>query len=652
MENHLKPFNFIRITALVPPVKAGGVDKNVQNILKSLEKVKTETPDLVLLPELSISGYSCGDLFRQKKLQDASLNALFELAQKSADWDFLLIAGLPLVYNSRLYNCAALIGSGRILGIVPKTYLPNSNEFYEQRWFASGGNIKGIDLSLGGEKIPFGTDLVFQESRNPLYRLGIEICEDLWGPLPPSTFLSLAGALIIANPSASNELVGKADYRKAVTSQQSARCIAAYAYASSGPGESTTDTVYGGHTLIYENGHLLKEGERFNLTDSYITSDADLEFLEHERLNSPSFSQTAEMERSRLNYRFIEFTQPVKTVHKGLERKLNPRPFVPSSHHDREERCREIFSIQSTGLVSRLSHIGCKDIVLGLSGGLDSTLALLVTVEAFKRLSLDLSGLHCYTMPGFGTTGRTKSNAQLLCEELGVPIETLDIKEVCTLQMKELDHSGEPSDVAYENVQARQRTMFLMNKANMIRGIVIGTGDLSELALGWCTYNGDHMSMYAVNTGVPKTLVQYLVQYVADHHENREAARILYDIIDTPISPELLPPDRQGNIAQKTEDLIGPYELHDFFLYQLIRCGFSPEKTLFLAEIAFEGKYERSEIRKWMEQFIRRFFSQQFKRSCLPDGPKVGTIALSPRADWRMPSDADMEIWLKDLPLN
>ncbi len=649
-ENHLKPFNFLRITALVPPVKPGGVEKNIRYILNGLDKLSQESPDLVVLPELSLSGYTCGDLFRQRTLLEKSLEALSTLAEQSQKWNFLVIAGLPLIYNSRLYNCAALLGGGKVIGIVPKTYLPNSNEFYEQRWFASGADIKGKEIHLGGNPVPFGTDLIFQDRENPLFRLGIEICEDLWGPLPPSTYQALAGALIIANPSASNELVGKADYRKTVTSQQSARCIAAYVYTSSGPGESTTDTVYGGHTLICENGHILREGERFCQEETSITSDVDLEFLEHERLNSPSFSQTAEKEQQNLNFRSILFDRKKVTNRKDLKKNINPRPFVPASHQDREIRCREIFSIQSTGLVSRLKHIGCRDVVLGLSGGLDSTLALLVTVEAFKRLGLDLQGLHCYTMPGFGTTGRTKGNARLLCEELGLPIETIDIRDVCTLQMGELEHSGEPSDVAYENVQARQRTMFLMNKANMIRGIVIGTGDLSELALGWCTYNGDHMSMYAVNTGVPKTLVQYLVQYVADHHENRKAADILYDIIDTPISPELLPPDRQGNIAQKTEDLIGPYELHDFYLYQMIRCGFSPEKTLFLAENAFQGKYSPEIIQKWLEQFIRRFFSQQFKRSCLPDGPKVGTIALSPRADWRMPSDADMEIWLKNLP--
>ena len=646
----MKKFNIARIAVLAPPVKTAAVDKNFRQIQESVNRISKESPDLVLLPELCISGYSCGDLFRQQTLLQQSAKALSELAALSSSWEFPVITGLPLVYNSRLYNCAAVIGNGSILGIVPKTFLPNSNEFYEQRWFSTGGEEKGLTLSLNDQDIPFGTDLIFTDRANPLFRFGIEICEDLWTPLPPSTFLALAGALLIANPSASNELVGKAEYRKTVTAQQSARCIAAYAYASAGPGESTTDTVYGGHTMIYENGHLLAEGERFCQEGTAIIRDVDLEFLEHERLNSPSFSQTVQKEKDRLkDFRFIPFQTEKEQEIKKLQRVVNPHPFVPASHHDRDERCREIFSIQSTGLVSRLRHIGCKDVVLGLSGGLDSTLALLVTAEAFKRLGLNLAGLHCYTMPGFGTTGRTKSNAQLLCEEMEIPIETLDIKEVCNLQMRELDHSGTPSDVAYENVQARQRTMYLMNKANMIGGIVIGTGDLSELALGWCTYNGDHMSMYAVNTGVPKTLVRYLVQFVADQQPDKKAARILYDIIDTPISPELLPPDRQGNIAQKTEDLIGPYELHDFFLYHCIRCGFSPAKTWMLAEEAFLEKYDRQTIGKWLERFVRRFFSQQFKRSCLPDGPKVGTIALSPRGDWRMPSDADVEGWLKNL---
>jgi len=650
----LKKFSYARIVTAIPSVKAGALDKNLKEITALTEQISKEKPDLLLFPELCLTGYSCGDLFRQQTLLKGAMNSMMEMTTLSEKWNFPIIIGLPLVLNSRLFNCAAVLYSGKVLGIVPKTYIPNSNEFYEQRWFCSGRGIQEQFISINGETIPFGCGLIFKDKHVPLFRFGIEICEDLWSPLPPSTKLSLGGALIIANPSASNELVGKSDYRKALTSQQSARCMAAYAYASAGPGESTTDTVYGGHALIFENGHLLAEGDRFQWDNSYKAADVDLEFLEHERLNSSSFSQTVEMENPGQNQRTIEFCRKSKETKERLRnprllRTINPQPFVPSSLQDRTERCEEIFSIQSTGLASRLRHIHCKNVVLGLSGGLDSTLALLVTVEAFKKLDLNLSGLHCYTMPGFGTTGRTKSNAQLLCEEMAISIETLDIKEICNLQMRELEHTGTPSDVAYENVQARQRTMYLMNKANMIGGIVIGTGDLSELALGWCTYNGDHMSMYAVNTGVPKTLVRYLVQFVADQPENKECSRILYDIIDTPISPELLPPDRQGNIAQKTEDLIGPYELHDFFLYHCIRCGFTPSKTLMLAKQAFQDKYSEEILLKWLEKFVRRFFSQQFKRSCLPDGPKVGTIALSPRGDWRMPSDADVTDWLIEL---
>ncbi|MDC7241548.1 MAG: NAD(+) synthase [Spirochaetales bacterium] len=651
----MKKNGFARICTAVPAVKPAAVEKNLEQIIALIEKTKDDIPDLLVLPELCISGYSCSDLFRQSSLLNRSRQSLMTLAEATVGLDFPVIAGLPLALSSSLYNCAAVLHRGQVLGIVPKTFLPNSNEFYEQRWFSSGRNCLEDTVTINGGEIPFGTDLIFRDSENPLMRFAIEICEDLWSPLPPSTNLSLGGALIIANPSASNELVGKADYRKQLCSQQSGRCLAAYAYASAGPGESTTDTVYGGDTLIYENGRLLKEGERFNPESSYICSDVDLEFLEYQRIASATWSQSMDLEA--MPFRYVEFEgTPVPAKQKsgsaglaGLLRSVDPHPFVPSSRDDRTARCREIFSIQSTALAARLSHIGCKTAVLGLSGGLDSTLALLVAREAFERAGLDISGLQCYTMPGFGTTKRTKGNAELLCEEMGIPLEVLDIKKVCTLQMEELEHHGEPSDVAYENVQARQRTMYLMNKANMLGGIVIGTGDLSELALGWCTYNGDHMSMYAVNTGVPKTLVRYLVQFVADQESNKKAAGILYDIIDTPISPELLPPDKQGDIQQKTEDVIGPYELHDFYLYQIVRCGFGPAKTLDLAEIAFAGTYDRETIKKWLRSFIWRFFTQQFKRSCLPDGPKVGTIALSPRGDWRMPSDSDPEIWLNEL---
>jgi len=645
-ESILKKLGFARICAAVPSVKPGAVEKNLSTIRNLISLVDADKPDLLLLPELCLSGYSCGDLFRQTSLLKKSEDSLLFLAEETINLEYPVIVGLPLLIKSALYNCAAVLHKGRILGIVPKTYLPNSNEFYEQRWFASGRDCPETEITLNQGIVPFGTDLIFQDDHNPLMRFGVEICEDLWSPLPPSTALSLAGALIIANPSASNELVGKADYRKHLVSQQSARCIGTYAYTSAGPGESTTDTVYGGHALIYENGRLLTEGTRFQFESSWICCDSDLEFLEQQRISSTSFSQTMAFES--FSFRTIGYSGSTPG-RLELNRTIDPHPFVPSSGEDRELRCREIFSIQSTALASRLKHIGCKTAVLGLSGGLDSTLALLVAKEAFHRAGLPLEGLHCYTMPGFGTTQRTKGNAQLLCEEMGIPIEVLDIRDLCSLQMKELNHHGEPSDVAYENVQARQRTMHLMNKANMLGGIVIGTGDLSELALGWCTYNGDHMSMYAVNTGVPKTLVKYLVLYVADQQENKKASAILHDIIDTPISPELLPPDGNGDILQKTEDVIGPYELHDFFLYQIVRCGFGPAKTLFLAEQAFKGIYSRELMKGWLRKFLGRFFSQQFKRSCLPDGPKVGTIALSPRGDWRMPSDSDPGIWLKEL---
>lgn len=643
----MKDFGIARVCAAVPAVKPAAVDGNLEQIVSLLCEAASQRPDLAVLPELSLSGYSCGDLFRQSTLLEKSREALISLAEETSSLGFPVIAGLPVRLNSGLYNCAAVLFNGAILGIIPKTYLPNSNEFYEQRWFSSGRFCSERSIILRGGAIPFGTDLVFQDENNPLMRFAVEICEDLWSPLPPSTELSLAGALIIANPSASNELVGKADYRRQLIAQQSARCIHSYVYASAGPGESTTDTVYGGHALIAEYGRILGEGERFNRSNSFVCCDTDLEFLEHQRINSSTYVQAREMESPAARIIPYDGASPVRE--EKLLRFTDPHPFVPSSEDDRTRRCREIFSIQSAGLAARLRHIGCRNAVLGLSGGLDSTLALLVAQEAFKRAELPLEGLHCYTMPGFGTTKRTRSNAELLCEELNIPIEVIDIRKVCTLQLEELEHSGAPSDTAYENVQARQRTAYLMNKANMLGGIVIGTGDLSELALGWCTYNGDHMSMYAVNTGVPKTLVRYLVQYVADHQDNKKAAEILYDIIDTPISPELLPPDKQGDIAQKTEDVIGPYELHDFFLYQIVRCGFGPAKTLALARQAFSGSYDDGTLRKWLKKFIWRFWTQQFKRSCLPDGPKVGTIALSPRGDWRMPSDSDPSIWLKEL---
>ncbi|MBN2626006.1 MAG: NAD(+) synthase, partial [Spirochaetales bacterium] len=581
--------DFVRICCAVPEVKPGDVRRNGQLIEESARKAVGEGAGVVLFPELSLTGYSCGDLFFQAALVEASRKELIRLAGALADLEAAFVIGLPLAVGSGLYNAAAVIGEGSIKGIVPKTHIPNNNEYYESRWFSSGRDVNTASVFLDRD-VPFGTDLLFSGGG---FTFAVEICEDLWSPLPPSTFAALAGAQVILNPSASNELVGKADYRRDLIRQQSARLLSAYAYASAGPGESTTDTVFGGHSLICENGTLLGENERFSRKGDLLFADVDLEFLNHERHNSSSFRES--LAGSGKAFRTVEVVRPLWKREKA-ERPLPRHPFVPSNPDRREERCREIFAIQAESLVTRLNHIGSRDVVLGLSGGLDSTLALLVAAEAFDRLEWDRSGIHCYTMPGFGTTARTKGNAEKLCEAMNIPCEVVDISEISKSQLALLEHSPDARDVTYENVQARQRTMYLMNKSNQLKGIVIGTGDLSELALGWCTYNGDHMSMYAVNTGVPKTLVKYLVEYVAHTIEERRpaesaAAPVLHDIIDTPISPELLPPDEEGNIAQKTEDHVGPYELHDFFLYQVVRCGASPGKVLFLALQVFAGVY-------------------------------------------------------------
>ena len=564
-----------------------------------------------------------------------------------------------------MYNCAALIYRGCILGLVPKTYIPNHNEFYEHRWFSSGNDACSDVYSYRGIDIPFGTDLLFKTSGSRTCTIGIELCEDMWAPVPPSVRKSLAGAEVILNLSASNELAGKADYRRSLISKLSGQQLAVYAYCSSGIFESSTDTVYGGHRIIVENGHLLAENSRFEHETGSTIIDADLDFIRHERINNKTFADCAAAELNgesgRGYFRLVESealgedalaASSVETetlTAENLIREVDRRPFVPAAAATRERRCREIFSIQSAGLAARLKHIGCKTAVIGLSGGLDSTLALLVCLAAFKTLKLPLSGLKCITMPGFGTTGRTKGNAGKLCDAFGLVLETIEITAAVRLHFSDIGHDEAEKSITYENSQARERTQILMDMANKAGGIVIGTGDLSEQAMGWSTYNGDHMSMYAVNTGVPKTLVRFLVEFYIENIASAEAAEVLTDINNTPISPELLPPDENGEISQKTEDNIGPYELHDFFLYQVVRCGFEPRKVLFLAEAAFKGKYTRRVTAKWLKVFYRRFFSQQFKRSCVPDGPKVGTIALSPRADWRMPSDASARLWLDAL---
>jgi len=649
----MSDMGYFRVAAAVPAVKPAAVRDNADAIIHAFIQACEKGSDLVLFPELSITGYTCADLFLQSRLLKEAEDQAARIIEETSARSSMMIFGMPLARHGRLFNVAVVVRGGtQILGIVPKTYIPDSREYYENRWFASADEAVFNQVTLAGQKVPFGTDLLFRHEDNRRTSFAVEICEDLWGPIPPSSKHAVAGAQMLFNLSASNELVGKADYRRALVSQQSARCLSGYAYVSAGPGESTTDTVFGGHAIIAENGRILEESGRFPTGTEIILADFDMELLDHERRVSRAFGPSGRRELKGMEYRTILFGGRLQNqtgnISKPL-RKVNPNPFVPSDPTERDERCLEISSIQAVGLSTRLERTGIKNVVIGLSGGLDSTLALLVAVKAFQRLALPMEGIRAVTMPGFGTTGRTLGNAEQLSKGFGISLENIDIRKSCELQLKELGHSGKPDDVAYENVQARYRTSILMNRANMIGGLVIGTGDLSELALGWCTYNGDHMSMYAVNTGVPKTLVRYLVQWAAETWAPRDVKTTLEDILNTPISPELLPPGADGEIEQKTEDKIGPYELHDFFLYHAIRHGFPPAKVLALAEQAYEGSYDNQTIVKWLKLFYTRFFSQQFKRSCLPDGPKVGTIALSPRGDWRMPSDADVTAWIEEL---
>ena len=625
----------------MPPVRPADTAANLLGIRRLLTEAAGKGAEVVVFPELCLTGYTCADLFHRPDLLSSAVSALKTLIEESGPNAPLLAVGLPVRHAGRIFNCAAVIGDGRLLGVIPKTYLPSTHEFYESRWFASALEATETEIALAGFTVPFGNDLVFDLGGGAV--LGVEICEDMWTANPPSTRLTLRGANIILNLSGSNELVGKTDYRRSLVVGQSARCLCAYVYAGAGVGESTTDLVFGGHTLIAENGTLLAEGGRFSRSGALTLADVDIGFLDFERSENFAYRQGA---RTTLPVRRTEVRSPVRPPAgpqvSSLLRPVDPHPFVPSASGDRDARCEEILAIQSTGLATRLEAIGCRDVVVGLSGGLDSALALLVCVEAFDRLGFDRKGVHCFTMPGFGTTKRTKGNAERLCEGLGVPLETIDITPMARQHLKDLGRDESVRDITYENTQARGRTYLLMDKANQLGGLVIGTGDLSELALGWCTYNGAHMSMYGVNSGVPKTLVRYIVRWYADtHHSSPVVRSSLLDILDTPVSPELLPANEDGTIAQVTEDKVGPYELHDFFLYHYLRRGASRAKIASLARIAFAGAYEPAVIERWLDVFVRRFYRQQFKRSCLPDGPKVGSINLSPRGDWRMPSDVN-----------
>jgi NAD+ synthase (glutamine-hydrolysing) len=635
-------YGFVSVAAAVPTVKVADPQFNAHQIEAQIAIADGKGVQIVVFPELSLTGYTCGDLFAQSMLRDEAERALLQILTHTRSLDVIAIVGMPVAYRSTLLNCAVVIQRGRVLGVVPKTYLPNYKEFYEQRWFTSALCHPAGTVRLCGQTAPLNARLLFDTADTCF---GIEICEDMWAPIPPSSSLALQGAEIIFNLSADDEGIGKHAYVQQLISQQSARCLAGYVFSSCGFGESSTDVVFSGQGMIYENGTLLATGERFSLQEQLVVSEIDVERLRGERLVNTTFAasipQVAGPEAQHVT------TELVTPREGDITRPVDAHPFVPRGHR-LDERCQEIFAIQVAGLAQRLHHTRCQHVVVGISGGLDSTLALLVCVKTFDKLGLSRKGIHGITMPGFGTTDRTYHNALHLMESLGVDIREISIKEACIQHFKDIRHDITVHDVTYENGQARERTQILMDVANQLGGMVIGTGDLSELALGWATYNGDHMSMYGVNGSVPKTLVKYLVQWVAEHEVSHASRATLLDIVDTPISPELIPADEQGRIRQKTEDLVGPYELHDFFLYHFLRCGFRPSKILYLARIAFRGVYTEEVIKKWLTTFCRRFFQQQFKRSCLPDGPKVGSVTLSPRGDWRMPSDASSAAWLQE----
>jgi NAD+ synthase (glutamine-hydrolysing) len=641
---------FLRVAVASPELRVADVDFNARQVAAAMQAASQQGCRLAVFPELCLTAYTCADLFYQALLRDQARKGLLAVAEASARHGLAAVVGLPLEAGGRLYNCAALVHGGRVLGLVPKSYLPNTNEYYEDRWFTSGKASPVRSVELGGEAVPFGTDLLFAAVDVPDCVIGLEICEDLWAVNPPSGDLALAGATLLLNPSASNELLGKAEYRRDLVRQQSARCLAAYLYAGAGPGESSTDVVFAGHSLIAENGILLAETERFQFATQLAAADVDLQRLKHERLKSSSFADA----QPRQAYRVLRFE-----VARGgdgdladvgdLKRPLSATPFVPADPAQRARHCQEIFALQSTGLARRLKHTGSRRVTLGLSGGLDSTLALLVTIRAFGRLGLPPEGILALTMPGFGTTARTQTNAEKLAGLLGVTLRSIPIRDAVRQHFADIGHAEAAHDVTYENAQARERTQILMDLANQEGALMVGTGDLSELALGWCTYNGDHMSMYHVNAGVPKTLVRYLVEWCADAEFSGEVSVVLRDICATPITPELLPLGAGDTLEQKTEAAIGPYVLHDFFLFYTVRHQFAPRKVFYLARQAFGAAYAPDEILRWMRVFYGRFFSQQFKRSVMPDGPKVGSVALSPRGDWRMPSDASGAGWEKDL---
>ncbi len=650
---NINDYGFLRVAAASPKLKVADCDYNTEEIKRVIDQAQREDVQILCFPELCLTAYSCGDLFFQKTLQEKALESLCKLVRFLEERPSIItIVGLPLRINNSLYNVAAVLSGEGILGFVPKTYIPNNNEYYEKRWFTSGDHLTDSTVNIEGDKFDLTVDI--ESSKVPISSkgmifhtsfgcFGVEICEDLWMPVPPSSELAMLGADLIFNLSASNELVGKNRYRKSLVQQQSGRCNAAYIYASAGWWESTTDMVFSGACFIAENGSMLAESQRFSPGSDVIIADIDLEALRYDRLKNSNYPSPTIHGKTEIDC-YIDFVTPHK-----MYRRFNPHPFLPPKEENNESLS-EVFNIQTHGLAKRLLHTGIKSVTIGISGGLDSTLALLVTVKAFDLLGLPRKNIYGITMPGFGTTSRTYDNAVALMKSLGVTVKEIPIVDAVTQHFRDIGHDPGNHDVTYENSQARERTQILMDYANKIGGLVVGTGNMSELALGWATYNGDHMSMYGVNTSVPKTLVATLVRWIADTSTDEETSRgILHDILDTPFSPELLPPREDGKIAQETEHFVGPYELHDFFLHRMLRYGDAPSRIRFMAEQAFAGEYTPLEIEKWLKLFYRRFFAQQFKRSCMPDGPKVGSVNLSPRSDWRMPSDASADIWLAEL---
>ncbi|MDE6246331.1 MAG: NAD(+) synthase [Muribaculaceae bacterium] len=633
-----------RIAAAIPFVALGDVLSNTNNIIDIINH--NRDCDVILFPELSVTGYTLGDLVLQSLLLDKAVDGLQQIKLASADSDAIIAVGAPIRKNNKIYNSAVLFHNGKILGVVPKSYIPNYSEFYERRWFEPGINVKNQSVCIGDDEVPFGSDLIFECGA---MKIGVEICEDLWVTIPPSSHLAMAGANIILNLSASNHTIGKQAYRRSLISQQSARCRCVYAYSSAGRGESSTDLAIPGYSAIAENGSILIASEDFPLDQTVVTRNVDLQKIEADRIHYNTFNDFSSDE----GFRFISVNYKNRKAENhddSVSVDINPHPFVPSDPGHRNENCSEIIAIQCHALAQRLKTIHCDKLVIGVSGGLDSTLALLVACRTFDMMGISRKGIHGITMPGLATTSKTRNNAWQLMKLLGITSIEIPIGKAVEQHFKDIDQDPDTHDATYENSQARERTQIIMDYSNKIGGIVLGTGDLSELALGWCTYNGDQMSMYGINASIPKTLIRYLVEWFADRTPNEKERDVLIDIVNTPISPELVPAkDGDDSIAQKTEDLVGPYELHDFYLYHVLRYGASPKKIYFLAKEAFKDKYDEAVIHKWLINFYRRFFSQQFKRSCMPDGPKVGSVCLSPRGDWRMPSDASAAMWLREL---